>query len=53
MHVNGTAPLETSSEEALISAYSRITVQQQEATEIVFAKTPPRFLMTQVLRMHP
>lgn len=36
MHVN--APLEPSSEEALTSAYSRTTVQLQEATENVFAK---------------
>ena len=33
MHVNGTAPLEASSEEASNSAYSIITVQLQEATE--------------------
>lgn len=44
MHVNGTAPLEASSEEASTSAYSRITVQLQEATESVFAKTPPCLL---------
>lgn len=41
MHVNGTAPLEASSEEATTSAYSRITVQLQEATENVFAKLHP------------
>lgn len=33
MHMNGTAPLEASSEEVSNSAYSRITVQPQEATE--------------------
>lgn len=35
MHMNGTAPLEASSEEALTSAYLTITVQLQEATENV------------------
>lgn len=39
MHGNGTAPLEASPLEASTSAYSRITVQLQEATENVFAKT--------------
>lgn len=38
MHANGTAPLEASSEEASTSAYSRITVQLQEATENAFAE---------------
>lgn len=51
MHVNGTAPLEASSEEASTSAYSRITVQLQEATENAFAekrkkkKQPPPCLL--------
>lgn len=44
MHANGTAPLEASSEEASTSAYSRMTVQLQEASENVLAKTPPCLL---------
>lgn len=44
MHVNGKAPLEASTGEAPPSAYSRITVQLQEATENAFAKRPPCLL---------
>lgn len=48
MHVNGTAPLEASSEEASNSAYSRMTVLRHDATENVSAKknptTPPCLL---------
>lgn len=38
MHMNGTAPLEASSEEASTSAYSRMTVLRHDATENVSAK---------------